>query len=110
MTRISIKRNKQQEPVSVEVSGHTLFAPHGQDIVCAAVSVLIQSILFAIEELLGVQHQAVLEEGYMLLKTPSKLGQEKQEKYYLLVETMLLGLKATALSYPAYLVYDEKQL
>ncbi|MGI5876017.1 MAG: ribosomal-processing cysteine protease Prp [Dethiobacteria bacterium] len=110
MTKITVKRNIKQQPVSVEVRGHTLFAPHGQDIVCAAVSVLVQSILLAIKELLGVQHQVVLEEGYMFLTAPSKLEQKKEEKYYLLVETMLLGLKAIAGTYPDYLLYVEKQL
>ena len=107
MIRVSVRRNKQNRPVSVEIRGHALFAAYGSDIVCAAVSMLVQTVVFALEDLLGVKPFLRMTEGYMLLSSPKKLAQDKEEQYYLLVETMLLGLQETADAYTANITYRE---
>lgn len=107
MIRVSVQRDLQNRPASVEIEGHALFAAHGRDIVCAAVSVLVQTVVFAMEDLLELTLPLRMEEGYLWLSRPQKLERDVQEKYYLLVETMLLGLRETARTYAANLNYTE---
>ena len=108
MVNVKVIRSKDNHLVSVEVSGHTLSAPYGSDIVCAAVSVLTQTVIFALDDLLGIKPPLKMEEGYLFLSVPSEIESDKKEKLHLLLETMLLGLKETALSYPRYLDYAEE--
>ncbi len=108
MIRVSVQRNEQNRPVSVEIRGHALFAGHGRDIVCAAVSMLVQTVIFALEDLLELKPSVRMTEGYLLLSPPERLEQDKEEKYYLLVETMLLGLQETARAYTANVTYREE--
>ena len=108
MIRVSVQRNKQNQPVSVEIRGHALFAGHGKDIVCAAVSMLVQTVVFALDDLLKLKPPLRMEEGYLLLSHPEKMAKSQEEKYYLLLETMLLGLKETAKAYTANVSYKEE--
>lgn len=109
MIRVSVQRNRQNRPVSVSIEGHALFDAPGRDIVCAAVSMLVQTVVFALEDLVKLKPPLLMQEGNLLLTRPAQLSQdkEKEEKFYLLVETMLLGLRETARAYPANLSYIE---
>lgn len=42
MITIAIRTDKMNNPTRIEVSGHAEYAEHGKDIVCAAVSTLLQ--------------------------------------------------------------------
>ncbi len=107
MVRVRITRDQDSNPLSVEIKGHALFAPGGSDIVCAAVSVLVQSVLYAMEDLLGIKPPQKLREGYFLLSAPQEMESSENEKFLLLLETMLLGLKETAKAYPDHIDYKE---
>ena len=109
MIEVGIKRNDGGHPVFVEIRGHALFAPCGSDIVCAAVSALAQTIIFALEDLVGLKPFVKMEEGYLLIALPSEIKTEQQmEKSFLLMETMLLGLKETARAYPRYISFNNE--
>ncbi len=107
MIKVKVRRNGGGNPVGLEVRGHALFAPSGSDIVCAAVSMLTQTVVFALQDLVKVDFPVKLEEGSLSLAAPLAMEHEKAEKFYLLIETLLLGLKETARSYPAYVDYTE---
>jgi uncharacterized protein YsxB (DUF464 family) len=108
MIEIKVKRDDKGNPVNIEIQGHALFAPHGNDIVCAAVSVLTQTIIFALEDLVGLKLPVKMEEGYLLITPPAKMGKEQEEKCHLLLETMLLGLEETAKAYPRYILFKDE--
>ncbi|GAB1426979.1 ribosomal-processing cysteine protease Prp [Aminivibrio sp.] len=42
-------------PLGLTVQGHTGFAPRGRDVVCAAVSALVQSLLYGFESVLEAE-------------------------------------------------------
>lgn len=54
MTEISVALSNGMA-VGLIVKGHTDFAPRGKDVVCAAVSALVQSLLFGFESVLGAE-------------------------------------------------------
>ncbi|NMB40417.1 MAG: ribosomal-processing cysteine protease Prp [Firmicutes bacterium] len=107
MIEVEVKRNNKSNPVFVEIKGHALFAPYGSDIVCAAVSVLTQTITFALKDLLGLDPLLNKNEGYLSIALPPEMEAEQEKNCYLLLETMLLGLKETARSYPKNMSYKD---
>ena len=56
---IEVKRHSG----SISIQGHAGYAPHGQDIVCAAVSTLVQNLVFSITELTEDKIQYDMQPG-----------------------------------------------
>lgn len=83
------------QPGRITITGHAGYAPRGQDIVCAGVSVLVETLAASLEELTKDKFiyeaqpgQAVLEYGIL-----SAGGA-------LLVESFFVGAGAIARTYP----------
>lgn len=108
MIRVRVRRNCSGKPVGVIIRGHALFAPEGRDIVCAAVSMLAQTVIFALQDLVKLRFPVKIKRGSLLVSAPPGMEREKADKFFLLMETMLLGLKETARSYPLHVVYQEE--
>ncbi|MDD4601460.1 hypothetical protein SDC9_09020 [bioreactor metagenome] len=92
MITIDIFRNQSQAIAGFSVKGHADTAPHGQDIVCAAVSALTQTAILGLERYLGREFELDIESGNLniqLLLPPDRLTSA-------ILETMLLGLTETA--------------
>lgn len=86
-----------------KISGHANYARHGKDIVCAAVSILVQATTNGIDEILGARVD--FEEGD---KGYAKLLVNDRdfvivEKASLLLETMVHGLNGIAEAYPRHI-------
>ena len=77
------------------VRGHAGYAPPGQDIVCAAVSVLAQTLGQALGNLANEQIQYSIKPGAIDIrrKRPTKKGD-------LLVDAFFIGICGTADTYP----------
>ena len=82
----------------ITVDGHSGYAEQGKDIVCAAVSVLAQTLAFSLEELTDDRIILTQREGHMRIdyKNLSERGQ-------LLVDSFFIGVCGVAESYPGYL-------
>jgi uncharacterized protein YsxB (DUF464 family) len=87
----------------VTVSGHALSAPKGEDLICAAVSTLVQTYLFSLQRLLRIKTDEVVRDGYFSLTLPAEMSQDTRKAADLLAESMLVGLKEINSSYPGYL-------
>ena len=97
MTNITIFRNKNQEILGFECVGHAGFARFGQDIVCAGISILVQSTINSI--------QAYTEEGFTC-EADEKSGDIRfhfedvpGHDAALLINSMILGLQGIQSSY-----------
>lgn len=74
------------------VNGHANTAPHGQDIVCAAVSALSQAAVMGLERHLGRKVELTVRPGYLscrLVAAPDELTEA-------ILATMLIGLREVA--------------
>jgi uncharacterized protein YsxB (DUF464 family) len=80
--------------------GHSGFAPHGQDIVCAAVSVLLQTAILGLEEVAGIVPQTKIADGQ--LECYLTLEQAGRPEVGVIMRTMLVGLKAIEAEYGDY--------
>ena len=94
MTKVTIYKNEQNECVGFRAYGHAGYAEEGEDIVCAAISVLTINTINAIETFTDVKAkvQSNAKEGYIEFRILSKPTSEST----LLLETMVLGLKTMA--------------
>ncbi|NMB34817.1 MAG: ribosomal-processing cysteine protease Prp [Firmicutes bacterium] len=108
MIKIKVRRDGRGNPIGLEIRGHALFAPQGGDIVCAAVSILAQTVVFALKDLVRLDFPAKIKEGYLSVSAPAAMEKKKADKFFLLMETMLLGLREIAFSYPDYVDYTER--
>ena len=90
MTKVTIYKNLEKECVGFRVCGHAGYADEGEDIVCAAISILVINTMNAIETYTKatVSQQADETQGIIeyQIKTPTK-------ETTLLLDTMVLGLQ-----------------
>ena len=96
------------EIVNIESKGHSGYAQHGKDIVCAAVSVLMQALLVGIQEISGKHLECKLIEKDDFFKLYWSIDIIPEIK--LLSETVALSLKRIADAYPKNINFSEVQL
>lgn len=106
MIRVRVKR-AAHSVTGITVTGHAHCAPKGEDIICAAVSALVQTFLFSLQRLLRLQVDADIRDGYFSLELPAAIPDETREKASLLAESMLVGLEEIDLSYPGFIAITE---
>lgn len=95
---------KDDQICAFEISGHAGYAPAGEDIVCAAVTVLALNTLNAIEKFTEVPFRAEADEkkgGYLKAEFLLEGMQDKQVQ--LLLQTLLLGLSGIEAQYHKYI-------
>lgn len=80
----------------ISILGHAEYAPNGQDIVCAAVSVLIQNLVQSIEALTNDTIQYDMNPGEVYINFNEDLSDYAQ----VLVNSFCLGIQAIAIDYP----------
>ncbi len=110
MISISIYRNAKKNIEQFIVKGHAYAADPGQDIVCAAVSVLSQTTVLALHEIAHVAIEYEIENGYLKCKLPMNLMEKELYETKLLIDTMLLGLNNIQESYPQYVEIHDKEV
>jgi uncharacterized protein YsxB (DUF464 family) len=106
MVEITINKNKLEQIIAMEVKGHAGYADHGQDIVCAAVSVLTINTVNSISHLLGVELQPESDAGILKCQFPVQADMAIHEKMQMLLQSMLLGLQAIEDNYKEFIRYD----
>lgn len=102
MIQVRYHRNEQGDVTTFQVSGHADYAAHGQDIVCAAVSALVDTSLLALDRIAGQATEQENREGYSYCRLlPGNEGAWQQAQ--VILETMLLGLTEIAKGYKKYI-------
>lgn len=80
----------------ISIKGHAGYAPHGQDIVCAAVSTLVQNMVLSISELTKDKIQYDMQPGSVEIRYGT-LSEEAQ----LLVKSFFIGVREISNQYPS---------
>lgn len=94
---------QEDEIVGFNVKGHAGFGPYGQDIVCAAISVLTQTAVYGLQHFLTEEPEVEVEEGVLRCKLPKVMTARERLQATAILETMYLGLLATENSYQDFL-------
>jgi len=105
MTNVTVSY-RNNSIVSLEGDGHAGFADHGEDIVCAAISVLMQTAVNSLEAVAGLKSfifDADETSGYMYIELPANLNETESAKAEIVLKTVLTGLEGIAQAYPKYM-------
>lgn len=109
---INITVTKQGEFIStIEVCGHSGYAESGSDIICSAVSTLVQNCEKGLKELLNIntRYTVDIKKPYLSINIPNNLTDEKQHDAMILVNSTMLGLYDLCDSFPKYISIKEKR-
>lgn len=74
--------------------GHTGYAVRGEDIVCAAISVLTQTAVIGLQEVVGVKPTVKVKDGYLDCNLPDDLDQHILAEAQLVMNVLYKGLQA----------------
>ena len=90
MTIVKVKKNSGHI-VSVEALGHTGFGIEGEDIVCAALSSVVQTALLGIISVVGlnIKFDRNDEEGFLKFDLPDSIDKRERHDADVILETML---------------------
>ena len=79
------------------IAGHANFAEYGKDIICAAVSVLTETLIHSIEKLTDVKMYTGIEPGKVNIEIKNQSDIAK-----VLVDSFFIGIAGVAEAYPDY--------
>ncbi|MEG1509536.1 MAG: ribosomal-processing cysteine protease Prp [Clostridia bacterium] len=94
MTNVAITKNSNSI-VCVECDGHTGYGVEGEDIVCSALSSIVQTALLGLVQVAGVDvdYQIVDVDAYLKMELPKQLTPAQQHDADIILNTMLLGIQ-----------------
>ena len=107
---------KNQNIITIEATGHSGYAEASSDIVCSAVSTLMQTLANGLTEVVNISPKVIIDESipHLFLSIADLTGQdltaEKEQYAQVLLKTTALSLKDIADSYSKYIKIKEKQL
>lgn len=87
---------------AIKIRGHAGYAPRGQDIVCAGVTALTQTLVEAIEGLTGNEIKYDMSPGRVDIKI-----KDPDEDVQLLMDSFLVGIEMIADEFPEYVRVEE---
>ena len=73
MIKVKVTSDKQNKIQRIEIKGHARSAPHGEDLVCAAVSAVITGGLNSLKN--PKQFKMELREGYSLVEVTGQIDE-----------------------------------
>ncbi|MBQ6078138.1 MAG: ribosomal-processing cysteine protease Prp [Clostridia bacterium] len=97
-------------PVGFDVSGHANMGEYGEDLVCAAVSAVVQTAILGITDVCRIQAGVSIEEGKTTCILPKDASQDAIDRAAIVFNTMLSGLKSIQASYPRTLKFRNKEV
>ncbi|MFC6465392.1 ribosomal-processing cysteine protease Prp [Marinilactibacillus sp. GCM10026970] len=106
MIQAHFDRLKNNQIISIEISGHAESGPYGQDLVCAAVSALSIGAINSIIELAKLTPSIDIDEengGYLSMTLPDNRSEEQSNVAQILLESLLLSLKSVQEESPKYI-------
>ncbi len=98
------------EPVGFHVSGHAERGAYGNDLVCAAVSAIVQTAILGVTEELRLNAGVSIHEGETICILERDVPQADAEKAAIVINTMVRGLKAIQAAYPHTIQFLKKEI
>ncbi|RQD70615.1 MAG: ribosomal-processing cysteine protease Prp [Tindallia sp. MSAO_Bac2] len=110
MVNIRLFRNKLGDIEKYVINGHANTAAYGEDIVCAAISVLAQTMILGINRTLESEPEWSAEEGDLVCIVPENITNEQRTQINTLLETMVLGFENIQSQYPEAIRIETKEV
>lgn len=109
MITVLVELDSKKSIVRFDVSGHAGYDIPGKDIVCAAVSAIVQTAIIGLTDVVALEVEWKQKDGNVRCKIPQTLEPDKMEKANVVLQTMLLGLKSIQTGYESFLSVIEKE-
>ena len=92
MTNVKFSR-KNGKFVGVECSGHSDYAEYGSDVVCAALSSVVQTAVLGLMQVVGINvgYEIDEEKGYLKATLPLGLNDQQAHDADVILKTAYLG-------------------
>lgn len=115
MISISISINSKGLISAYTVEGHANYGKYGEDIVCAAVSVLAQTTLIALNKVCKIREEKLdytIEDktGYLDLNLPKDLNSQQANKAETVLRTFEIGIQSIIETYPKYITLEYREV
>ena len=96
--------------VRITSEGHTGYADQGEDILCAALSALIQGAALGVLKVAGVKadYHVNEEKGSLLLDLPKNLGEEARHDCDVILKTLYESVTDLKKGYPKHIEVEVK--
>ena len=94
MTKIKIKK-KQNSIISVECDGHTGYGVQGEDIVCSAISSIVQTAALGLLMVAAINAEIKRDDkkAYFAIILPKELTEQERHDADIILGTMLCGIQ-----------------
>ncbi|HHU43478.1 MAG: ribosomal-processing cysteine protease Prp [Bacillota bacterium] len=106
MIKVRIVRDDKDNIQTVECIGHSGYAKKGEDIVCSAVSAIVQTALLGLMDL----SKEVLfqrKDGYLKFNCPKPKDRQEETRQQAILRAMFIGLKDLQSGYNAFIELEE---
>ena len=101
---------EKQTIKTIEATGHSGYAEEGSDIVCSAVSVLMETLANGLIEVVKADVNVIVDENIPHLSVSvNETDLEKCKHAQVLMQSTLLGIKGVANGYSKFIKIKEKQ-
>ena len=109
MTKI-VFHKQGEDFVRIESEGHTGFAESGEDIVCAALSALLQGAALGVLKVVGVraEYRVDEEKGSLFLAIPTTIGAAERHDCNVILKTLLMSVSDLREGYSEYIEVEVK--
>lgn len=109
MTKVTITK-KHGYITTVECDGHTNYGEAGEDIVCAALSSVVQTALLGLMAVVGVNVAVKRNDknGYLKFSLPETMTDSDKEKCEIILQTMLCGVSDLNIGYSDFIELEVK--
>jgi len=110
MIKVCVYRDRKNNVIRYTVEGHANAAEYGKDIVCASISILAQTAVLALYELLDIDVNYEMKEGWLSCQLPEFLPEQIREKANLILETMIIGIRGTQEMYKEFIEFHDREV
>ena len=101
---------EKQTIKTIEATGHSGYAEEGKDIVCSAISVLMETLANGLTEVVKAEVKVLVDETIPHLSvTLTEKEKEKCKHAQVLMQSTLLGIKGVAQEFSKFIKIKEKQ-
>ncbi len=100
MVEVTVHRDSRERLSSFFASGHAGWADAGQDVVCAAVSTLLQAAWLGLDQVAGVAVEGSRRSGNLTLAWPEAARDDTAVRA--IVETVARSIETLAAQFPAH--------
>lgn len=109
MIRVTINYDREGFVSSFTVKGHSGYDEAGKDIVCAAVSAVVQTAVLGLTDIAGIKPDYHQEHGNLSCTLPSEMTDQDRLLTDTILRTMVIGLKSIEYSYKSFISIEEKE-